>query len=545
MGQLLIAGPVQRGKGAGGDLLGGDVLVDDLVDEGRIRPVFQQAAHQIGQQVAMRADGGVDPAAGALAFQHDVMQRLTHAMQTLEFKGLMRQVAGHLQHGGHGMGVVGGELRIDSVGQRQQAAGQGDVADIAGFLAGEDGEVFQPLDLRQLDFAVPVGAFDQTHHDAAVVGFGHLVQRLDHVTGAAAIGLDDDAETLPSGQLGIGQRGLDHLERQGQAVGLFRVDVQPDAGGGGLTAEVGQNGHQFGHDARGLGDLVARMQRRQLDRDPGVRPHVRALGGTGDGGDGIGIGAGIAIGIGAGHRRFTQHVIRIGEAFGFLAFRPIHRGLDRLAQHELSAHLADRGPDGIADHRFTHAAHHGPQGAGHAGFLLLKHAAGQHQPPGRGIDQRRGRMPKVRGPVRRRDLVFDQCVDGGGVRHAQQRLGQAHQRHAFLGREAVFGQEDFHQPGVRGLADLFDQGGGAGDDGGAGRAIQVGQGDQVGQKRGFIAVFVAVPGGVDVDHGVSPGVGTRIQGFAWAVFLQCCDQRPFGLNFGPILGKMIHERRAA
>ena len=46
-------------------------------------------------------------------------------------------------------------------------------------------------------------------------------------------------------------------------------------------------------------------------------------------------------------------------------------------------------------------------------------------------------------PIGRRDLVADQPVDGLGVGDAQQRLGEAHQRHP-LGR----GQRVFVQEGV-------------------------------------------------------------------------------------------------
>ena len=47
-------------------------------------------------------------------------------------------------------------------------------------------------------------------------------------------------------------------------------------------------------------------------------------------------------------------------------------------------------------------------------------------------------MPR---PVGRRELVADQPVDGRGVGNAQQRLGEAKQRDAFLRGEAVFAQE--------------------------------------------------------------------------------------------------------
>ena len=66
------------------------------------------------------------------------------------------------------MGVVGGELRIDPVGQAKKFFGVGDIADVGGHLAGEDGETFQTFDLRALDLAVPIGAFHQTDHDLAI-----------------------------------------------------------------------------------------------------------------------------------------------------------------------------------------------------------------------------------------------------------------------------------------------------------------------------------------------------------------------------------------
>src|SRR6185369_3682271 len=52
-------------------------------------------------------------------------------------------------------------------------------------------------------------------------------------------------------------------------------------------------------------------------------------------------------------------------------------------------------------------------------------------------------MPSVRagafglGPVAGGELVLDQAVGGHGVRHAQQRLGQHHQRQPLLGRKRI------------------------------------------------------------------------------------------------------------
>ena len=70
----------------------------------------------------------------------------------------------------------------------------------------------------------------------------------------------------------------------------------------------------------------------------------------------------------------------------------------------------------------------------------------------------------MRRPVVRRDLVLDQVVHRLGVGHAQQRLGKAHQRHALLGREAVGGEEDLHQPRIGRGAHIAHQPGRAGGD---------------------------------------------------------------------------------
>jgi hypothetical protein len=40
-----------------------------------------------------------------------------------------------------------------------------------------------------------------------------------------------------------------------------------------------------------------------------------------------------------------------------------------------------------------------------------------------------------------RDFVVDEIVGGRGIGDAQQRLGQAHQDDAFLGRQPVFSEE--------------------------------------------------------------------------------------------------------
>ena len=97
--------------------------------------------------------------------------------------------------------------------------------------------------------------------------FGERIKPVDDGKRALAIGLDDDAEPVPARKFGVRDRRLDDVERQVQPGGFLGVDVEADAGAGGKPRQLAQAGHQFGHDAGALGLLIARVQRRQLDRD--------------------------------------------------------------------------------------------------------------------------------------------------------------------------------------------------------------------------------------------------------------------------------------
>ena len=64
----------------------------------------------------------------------------------------------------------------------------------------------------------------------------------------------------------------------------------------------------------------------------------------------------------------------------------------------------------------------------------------------------------MRGPGGLHELVFDQPVGRRIVGHAQQRLGEHHQREAFFGRERIFLQKIFDraQP-MRNGANTFEK----------------------------------------------------------------------------------------
>lgn len=72
-------------------------------------------------------------------------------------------------------------------------------------------------------------------------------------------------------------------------------------------------------------------------------------------------------------------------------------------------------------------------------------AAGQQEPPDGGVDEGRGTVPQMGRPSALADLVADQRILGGRIGDAQDRLRQAHQRDAFLGRERELLQQHLRQ----------------------------------------------------------------------------------------------------
>ena len=109
-------------------------------------------------------------------------------------------------------------------------------------------------------------------------------------------------------------------------------------------------------------------------------------------------------------------------------------------------------------------------------------------------------MAKMRGPVRRRDLVLDQRVDRGRVRYPQKRFGKAHQRHALIGGKAVFRQKHLHQTGVRCGADFFDKRSRAFDNCGPCVRVEIGELNEARHKLGLAPSLVSVPASLDIDH---------------------------------------------
>ncbi|MNU99998.1 hypothetical protein D3C71_901530 [compost metagenome] len=224
-------------------ILQGDAVVRDAVDEGGVGPVLQQAAHQVGEQGLVAADRRID-AAGATQLavgdlaDHLFVERFTHAVQALELV-LARVVVlpRQLVDGRQRMGVVGGELGIDGLGHRQQLAGAGEIGDIGVGLAGIDGVTLQAILLGALDLAVPVGALHQPDHQAVTAALGEIDDVVDHIGAALLIGLDDEADAVPVRERRVEAELFQQVEGDLQPIGLLGVDVDADVV---LPGELGQ-----------------------------------------------------------------------------------------------------------------------------------------------------------------------------------------------------------------------------------------------------------------------------------------------------------------
>ena len=259
-------GGAGAGNGVGHELVEIDGGVDDLVDEGAVGAVFQQAAHEIGEQRLVRADRGVDAAgaAGDVAAGVDdaVIDRLAHAVQALE---LVVGVAADGFDGGDGERVVGGELGEDRVRRGKHRTGAGNVRNIGVGLAGEDRVVPQAEHLGGLDLAVPIGALDQADHQAVTAAAAEIGEPVDHCSGTFLICLHNKADAVPAGEGGVECQGFEEVEREVEPVAFLGVDVEADVLGLGEQEQIADSGQQLRHHAAALGAGVAWVEGGELD----------------------------------------------------------------------------------------------------------------------------------------------------------------------------------------------------------------------------------------------------------------------------------------
>ena len=132
-----------------------------------------------------------------------------------------------MQNRADGVRIVRGELRVDAVVHGQQQACIGQIRHVGEGFAREYREGTQTEHLRALDFRIPIGAFHQTHHDFAIVGLRHGVQMLEHIRRARVIRLHHNTQTFPIAQRVVAHDVLNDEHGEFEALGFFRVNVQP------------------------------------------------------------------------------------------------------------------------------------------------------------------------------------------------------------------------------------------------------------------------------------------------------------------------------
>ena len=125
--------------GIGDEVADRNVFVDDAVDERGVRAVFEQAAHEIRQQIFVRADRRVDAARHIeiVLADHFGIKIGAHAVQALEFE---RAAVRHVVDRGDRVRVVRRELRVDQIRARvEQAARAGEIRHVGVRFARVDG----------------------------------------------------------------------------------------------------------------------------------------------------------------------------------------------------------------------------------------------------------------------------------------------------------------------------------------------------------------------------------------------------------------------
>ncbi len=274
-------------------------------------------------------------------------------MQTLKLP--IPAIACHFENRRHGMGVVRRELRVEGRAKGEQPARAGEIGDIRRDFARIDRIAVEPPFLGALDLAVPIGAFDQAHHQPPPAAPGQIGEPVDDRQGPLLIGLDGEAEAIPAGEVRRERQPLDEVQRDFETVRFFRIDRKADAGLPRMTCQFEQARNQFARHPVALRHLVTRVQGRQFYRDARSLGDVAAPRRPANRGNRMIVGREVARGIRRGARRFAQHVVRMPVAVALGLAGVLDCLLDRAPDDELAAEDAHRGGHRLAHHRFAGA----------------------------------------------------------------------------------------------------------------------------------------------------------------------------------------------
>jgi len=311
-------------------------------------------------------------------------------VQTLELvlAGLVGGRVSHLHNRGHGVGVVGGKLGVDGVGRGQQLACTGQVGGIGVGLAGVDRVAVESVQLGAFDFAVPVGAFDQPHHQPVAAAPGQVDQKINHGGATLLVSLHHEADALKPREIGFHAQLVQQVERKLQPVGLLGVDVQADLVALGQSHQIEQDRVQLLHHPVVLRAAVARVQGRQLDGDAGAVDHASPSRCLSNGMDGLFVGLPIATGVIGSEGGLAQHVVGVAKALCLTRGRPLQGLGDGFPHHELLTHDPHGHVHAFANQRLPAFAQQAAQPLFQARLAVGGHQfARQQQAPGGGIDK--------------------------------------------------------------------------------------------------------------------------------------------------------------
>src|SRR5205807_2577817 len=185
---------------------------------------------QVRQELGKAADRRVDTYRDVrMLGKQRLVQRVAHAEQFLEFEPPLTSLVrgAKLEDGRDGAAVVGGEGRIDRVGRRKELRRARDVGDVGDSLAREHRVIWHAELLRALDFAVPVGAFDEPHRKAPLSRAAERDQPVAYRRRALLVSLNRQSGRELTCQ------GFKNVQRQLQPFGLFGVegDANPTLSG--------------------------------------------------------------------------------------------------------------------------------------------------------------------------------------------------------------------------------------------------------------------------------------------------------------------------
>jgi len=79
--------------------------------------------------------------------------------------------------------------------------------------------------MRALDFAIPIIALHQAHHQPVSAAPGEVDEMVDDQRAALLIGLHHEADAVPALERWVEAQGFEQVEREFEPIGFFGVDM--------------------------------------------------------------------------------------------------------------------------------------------------------------------------------------------------------------------------------------------------------------------------------------------------------------------------------